>query len=282
MTVRAWVDSNLQRGYNLNSDKLKSFASAIDEELGRAGSSVTNLFGRKFKTQYECLPTIISPGGSPLRDMLENNNLFNNWTIGKSRDAWKGVLTTNPRRFSGFYGSYNNDGRLPYYLMYQLCSDGGYNIYHVGVSRKVNFQIIDMNTAPGQDESKRAVFYRGIDNMRYLMGDGEEMTFSIVGKPINQLNLMAAKNTYGFDNELGYNTKPLETTLHAVFTAPAHAIGTESGFIELFLNVQITREDYEPNNAKLRRYMMNILGGYIRKTDVNATNSTKWYKIKMG
>ena len=90
MAVRDWANTNFNKGYNLNSDKLKDFASAIDNELGKAGSGATipTFFGSTRLT-YECEQSIVFPGGNFLMSLMYNSRGFvQNKTLGVAPTAW--------------------------------------------------------------------------------------------------------------------------------------------------------------------------------------------------
>ena len=286
MTVRSWADSNLQRGYNLNSDKLKSFASAIDDEINKSGNLLQKTILLGPNLPYECEQTLVSPGGTPLFEMLRSDRLYTkkqSGTTEQKKASWNEIKTKEPLKFMGAYGSpYGGSKYLDYFIMYQACTDGGYNIFHVNSDSQATFKLFEMTQSAVGSVNGKEVSYGSIDAIRTMGDSSRPVGFKVIGAPIDGLMLgLATPGRDGrFFNSSTYYGGDFNTTLYTVTTNQKYS-DMDSTMTELFLDVNINLglEQYNDNPHRLRRYNMTIKGGYIRVTKFGS-ETTKFYRLR--
>lgn len=288
MTVRAWADSNLQRGYNLNSDKLKSFASAIDNELGKAGSGATipTFFGSTRLT-YDCEQSMVFPGGNFLMSLMYNSRGFvQNKTLGTAATAWND-LSQYPKRFrtTPYDDAYTVSGTMPYFVAYQSCSDGGYNIFHIVKTSSERFipKLFKLNKK--YDGIGEVVQLSSIEGIYQFIQNSKPESFQIVGgEPLDGLTLNRITLRNG---NINYRTgifgnDKIKTTLYTSKVVDNLQHNDSGKLFELFIDVEINGGmEYGPNPHKLRRYTLEFKTGYLRVTQLGETQKpqTETYHI---
>ena len=288
MTVRAWADTNLQRGYNLNSDKLKSFASAIDDELGKAGSGATipTFFGSTRLT-YECEQSIVFPGGNFLMSLMYNSRGFvQNKTLGVAPTAWQDLSQYAKRfRIEPYNDAYTESGTMPYFVAYQSCSDGGYNIFHIVKTSSERFipKLFKLNKK--YDGVGELVQLSQIDGIFGFINNRKPESFQIIGgEPLDGLTLNRITLRNG---NINYRTgifgnDRIETTLYTSKVVDNLQHNDSGKLFELFIDVEINGGmEYGPNPHKLRRYTLEFKTGYLRITQLGETQKpqTEVYHI---
>ena len=288
MTVRAWADTNLQRGYNLNSDKLKSFASAIDDELGKAGSSATipSFFGSTRLT-YDCEQSIVFPGGNFLMSLMYNSRGFvQNKTMGTAATAWND-LSQYPKRFrtTPHDDAYTVPGTMPYFVAYQSCSDGGYNIFHIVKTSSERFipKLFKLNKK--YDGLGEVVQLSSIEGIYQFIQNSKPESFQIVGgEPVDGLTLNRITLRNGnFNYRTGiFGNDKIKTTIYTSKVVDNQQHNDSGKLFELFMDVEINGSmEYGQNPHKLRRYTLEFKTGYLRVTQLGETQKpqTETYHI---
>lgn len=288
MTVRAWADSNLQRGYNLNSDKLKSFASAIDDELGKAGSGATipTFFGSTRLT-YDCEQSIVFPGGNFLMSLMYNSRGFvQNKTLGTAATAWND-LSQYPKRFrtTPHDDVYTVPGTMSYFVAYQSCSDGGYNIFHIVKTSSERFipKLFKLNKK--YDGLGEVVQLSSIEGIYQFIQNSKPESFQIVGsEPLDGLTLNRITLINGnFNYRTGiFGNDKIKTTIYTSKVVDNQQHNDSGKLFELFMDVEINGSmEYGQNPHKLRRYTLEFKTGYLRVTQLGETQKpqTETYHI---
>ena len=288
MTVRAWADTNLQRGYNLNSDKLKSFASAIDDELGKAGSGATipTFFGSTRLT-YDCEQSIVFPGGNFLMSLMYNSRGFvQNKTLGTAATAWND-LSQYPKRFrtTPHDDTYTVPGTMPYFVAYQSCSDGGYNIFHIVKTSSDRFipKLFKLNKK--YDGLGEVVQLSSIEGIYQFIQNSKPESFQIVGgEPLDGLTLNRITLRNGnFNYRTGiFGNDKIKTTIYTSKVVDNQQHNDSGKLFELFMDVEINGSmEYGQNPHKLRRYTLEFKTGYLRVTQLGETQKpqTETYHI---
>ena len=288
MTVRSWADSNLQKGYNLNSDKLKSFASAIDDELSRAGSGATipKMFGST-RLPYECEQSIVFPGGNFLMSLVHNSIGFSkNKNIGTSATAWQDLSQYAKRfRTSPYDDPYTVSGTMPYFVAYQSRSDGGYNIFHIVKNGSERFvpKLFKLNKK--YDGVGELTQLSNIEGIFGFIKNDKPVTFQIVGnEPVDGLSLNRITLRNGNINyQTGiFGNDKIRTTICISQVVDNLQHNDFGKMFELFMDVEIGGGmEYGPNPHKLQRYTLEFKTGYLRITQLGETNKpqTEVYHI---
>lgn len=288
MTVRAWANTNLQRGYNLNSDKLQSFASAIDDELSKAGSAATiiNFFGST-RLPYDCEQSIVFPGGNFLMSLMYNSRGFvENKTLGTAATAYQD-LSKLPKRFrtSPYDDAYSVPNTMSYFVAYQSCSDGGYNIFHIVKKSPDRFipKLFKLNKK--SDGIGELVQLHTIEGIYAFIQNAKPESFQIIGsEPVDGLTLNRITLRNGNINyRTGiYGNDNIKTTLYTSKVVDNQQRNDAGKLFELFIDVEISGGmEYGENPHKLRRYTLEFKTGYLRVTQLGETNKpqTEVYHI---
>lgn len=288
MAVRDWANTNFNKGYNLNSDKLKDFASAIDNELGKAGSGATipTFFGSTRLT-YECEQSIVFPGGNFLMSLMYNSRGFvQNKTLGVAPTAWNDLSQYAKRfRTTPYDDAYTVSGTMPYFVAYQSCSDGGYNIFHIVKTSGDRFipKLFKLNKK--YDGVGELVQLSQIDGIYGFIKNDKPESFQIIGgEPVDGLTLNRITLRNG---NINYRTgifgnDKIKTTLYTSKVVDNLQYNDSGKLFELFIDVEINGGmEYGPNPHKLRRYTLEFKTGYLRVTQLGETNKpqTEVYHI---
>lgn len=288
MAVRDWANTNFNKGYNLNSDKLKDFASAIDNELGKAGSGATipTFFGST-RLIYDCEQSIVFPGGNFLMSLMYNSRGFvQNKTLGTAATAWND-LSQYPKRFrtTPYDDAYTVSGTMSYFVAYQSCSDGGYNIFHIVKTSGERFipKLFKLNKK--YDGHGEMVQLSSIEGIYQFIQNSKPESFQIVGgEPLDGLTLNRITLRNGNINyRTGiFGSDKIKTTLYTSKVADNLQYNDSGTLFELFIDVEINGGmEYGPNPHKLRRYTLEFKTGYLRVTQLGETNKpqTEVYHI---
>ena len=288
MAVRDWANTNFNKGYNLNSDKLKDFASAIDNELGKAGSGATipTFFGSTRLT-YDCEQSIVFPGGNFLMSLMYNSRGFvQNKTLGTAPTAWND-LSQYPKRFrtTPYDDAYTVSGTMPYFVAYQSCSDGGYNIFHIVKTSSERFipKLFKLNKK--YDGLGEVVQLSSIEGIYQFIQNSKPESFQIVGsEPLDGLTLNRITLRNGnFNYRTGiFGSDKIKTTLYTSKVVDNLQHNDGGKLFELFIDVEINGGmEYGPNPHKLRRYTLEFKTGYLRVTQLGETQKpqTEVYHI---
>lgn len=288
MAVRDWANTNFNKGYNLNSDKLKDFASAIDNEFGKAGSGATipTFFGSTRLT-YDCEQSIVFPGGNFLMSLMYNSRGFvQNKTLGTAATAWND-LSQYPKRFrtTPYDDAYTVSGTMSYFVAYQSCSDGGYNIFHIVKTSGERFipKLFKLNKK--YDGLGEVVQLSSIEGIYQFIQNSKPESFQIVGgEPLDGLTLNRITLRNGNINyRTGiFGSDEIKTTLYTSKVVDNLQHNDSGKLFELFIDVKINGGmEYGPNPHKLRRYTLEFKTGYLRVTQLGETQKpqTETYHI---
>lgn len=288
MSVNEWARSNFRKGINLNSDRLISFAGAIDLEMSTFKddvnaaipkmANVPKLFGSN-KLGYSCEQSITLPGGLLHFNYL-TKDMPNYDDIGIRNNDFDLVFNRKPRKSKTTYNTtkqtFGND-TMPCFAGYQKCSDGGYNIFYIfGTTNSNTPKMATMKNRPRYKDYGEAITDPSKIEGIKLPSDSAPSVFSIIGAPLDEVSLQPITNPGGYV-ATWYGGAELQTTLYSSSInepTPGYYFYEGQKVLETFMDVSVYgNADYINNQYKLRRYYMRINHIYLRVTEANDDNT---------